>query len=253
MRHRFAVAHLFMPRVIQRLSQQEDAKLRMLVKAAMAVIEKRNVDISRALQFSSGGISGWMNGGIDRLSTEKKNQLSDYLGICNGTLAPGYYHIWRSTADSLANNIPLLLPTQAGVAFHRILEDHKPFGVLMESRELDITVIILTKYRGAEPFSIIPDIFLDKIQKNVYVNHASAEVIKNADLRLNRDAIVFRELPAAEGTAAGKAKPPDVGYSMISMNSEKEAKLEVEAWFHLIIEAIDIGMSVDEARFRLGL
>lgn len=253
MRHRFAVARLSMPRIIQRLSQQEDAKLRMLVKAAMAVIEKRNVDISRALQFSSSGISGWMNGGIDRLSTEKKNQLSDYLGICNGTLASGYYHIWRSTADSLANYIPLLLPTKAGVVFHRILEDHKPFGVLMESRELDITVIILAKYRGAEPFSIIPDIFLDKIQEDVYVDHASAEVIKNTDLRLNRDAIVFRGLPAAKCTTADKAESPDVEYSIISMDLRKKEKLQVEAWFHLIIEVIDIGMSVDEARLRLGL
>jgi len=98
-----------MPRRIGKISQEEDDRLRKLAASAMELSQKRVIDVTRDLKFSSGAVSGWLNGGVDRLSLEKKNILLDYLGIEDGSLKKDIVHVWDTTNDALINNLFVFL------------------------------------------------------------------------------------------------------------------------------------------------
>ncbi len=149
------------------LSIYEDDRLRVLVRAVMSLMPKKIVEITRELKFSSGAISGWLNGGIDRLSEERKNILAAHLGIQNGTLSPSICHIFRATKSAVEEYLHLLIDVDTIYA-KKIFRDSVEVGVLVRSS--GINMILLSASAGTKPSELIvcysvewgEPLFLDK-------------------------------------------------------------------------------------------
>ncbi|MGK9452352.1 hypothetical protein ACSSZE_14025 [Acidithiobacillus caldus] len=137
------------------LSADEDDRLRSLVIAVMDLKQKRIADITRELKFSSGAISGWLNGGIDRLSREKKNVLAEYLGISSGKLVSGTCHIFKTTKSSVDKHL-LFVVGSNNLSAKIIIKGSEDFGVLIYSKT--VCVALVPALLGTNPLDLISDI-----------------------------------------------------------------------------------------------
>jgi hypothetical protein len=236
-----------MPKIIKKFSVEEDSQLRLLVKAAMALIEKRNVDIARDLQYGSGAISGWLSGTPERLSSERKNLLAEYLGIHNGTLSPNIYHIWRTSLNNLRTYLPLLLPSSNDYTFHKIYSEDVPYGMLMKSKSQNVTVVVLPKHHAIDPFSLVPERYFDRVGHDIYINKDVAKAINSGGSKIRREDIFIKYNEDATGFKE------EILARKVSNANKEEINRSIKAWMFVVVDCIDKGISAESARKKLEI
>ena len=219
----------------QRLSDQEDNDLRVLVRAAMALSGVRVVDLTRELRFSSGAISGWLNGGFDRLSTEKKNILSEHLGIINGGLRTDIFHIWKTTALSLKENVHIFIDKKETCA-HLVFCDKNCVGVFLSFNMAKI--FLLPSLAGIDPKSLIATEEI-VLSGKIYITAKDLEKIKK-----NRFLMLTEiELSTNEDASCTNNRT-------INLHNDSITTLR---WIRLIEELISSGITVEDVRKALKI
>lgn len=213
------------------LSMDEDDNLRILVRAVMSLKPKKIADITRELKFSSGAISGWLNGGIDRLSEERKNILADHLGIKNGSLSPDVCHIFMAKKSAIDNYLHLFLDV-GSIGAKKIFRDSGEIGVLIQSD--GINIILLSASAGTKPSDLVTcfqvewsdPLLLDKEERIEKI----CEIISLKYINKNNQKIT--------------GVKEDIG-SIENIN--------VLAWIEIFKKIIESGLSTSEVIERLGL
>ena len=160
------------------LSAEEDNRLRALVRAVMDLKQKTIADITRELKFSSGAISGWLNGGIDRLSTEKKNILAKHLGIRSGKLVGGTCHIFKTKKDSVDKHL-LFVVGSNDISAKIVIKGSEIFGILIYNK--NICVVLVPELLGTNPLDLVSGIPINidgelniESEKDIYSAYVSS-------------------------------------------------------------------------------
>jgi hypothetical protein len=128
-------------------SIHDDDQLRLAAKAIIALRNEKLAEIAKALQFDPGGISGWLGGTPNRLSLEKKEIFSTYLGLEYAHLSPKMVHQWFTDAETMALHLPLLVNKEMlqSIRISQITSDTIPIGCVYYSTIGTTTLVILCK------------------------------------------------------------------------------------------------------------
>jgi hypothetical protein len=213
------------------LSEEDDRKLREKIKPLMRLSGKRIVDLEKELKINSGGISGWLNGGIMRLSTKRKNEISLYLGLKDGNLDDKFIHIFKSEKRILEENI--------GVFF-----DSSEAKIYLLKSSGRIVGIYITQ-NGIQAI-IIPKLSFEDVTSLYRFKYHGDAIIANDDFfRINSVHKIM------------------VGSVIISQNEQNTTSTieksalsniqEVAEWFSLISDLIKIGITPEEIRIKLDM
>ena len=125
----------------------DDDQLRLAAKALIVLRNEKLAGIAKALQFDPGGISGWLGGTPNRLSLEKKETLSTYLGLEYAHISQKMVHRWFTDAETIALHLPLLVNKAMlrDMRISQITSDTIPVGCIYYSTIGTTTLVILCK------------------------------------------------------------------------------------------------------------
>ncbi len=217
-----------------KITADDDKILRERVLCMMDLRNEKLTQVARILNLDTGGLSGWLNGGIQsRLSTEKKKVLSEYLGLLHGFLAPNKMHIWNTDSETIENATPLLM-----------------------SKELLNGIRIVPIYSGGQPVSCA---FLSSFMDDYFVIIAEPRnnSLQPPIISPKKTGWGILEKPALFSTTEyrdmKKLKDIDISetYLKIMIRSMTETESTITEWVILIKEAVMAGLTADEARKRL--
>lgn len=90
-------------------SISDDNQLRLAAKSLIILRNEKLAEIAKALQFDPGGISGWLGGTPNRISLEKKEIFSTYLGLEYAHISPKIVHHWSTNAEDVKTLLPLVI------------------------------------------------------------------------------------------------------------------------------------------------
>lgn len=139
-------------------SANDDEHFRIAAKAIIALRNEKLAGIARNLQFDPGGLSGWLGGTPNRLSFEKKEILSCYLGLEYAHISTQVVHYWPTCTDDLIAFMPSLLNQKMlkSISVNMITSDTIPIGCVYHSKIGESTFIALCKAQNkAFPIPII--------------------------------------------------------------------------------------------------
>lgn len=128
-------------------SIHDDDQLRLAAKAIIVLRNEKLAGVAKSLQFDPGGISGWLGGTPNRLSLEKKETLSTYLGLEYAHISPKMVHRWFTDAEMLVLHLPLLVNKEMlqSIRISQITSDTIPVGCIYYSTIGTTTLVILCK------------------------------------------------------------------------------------------------------------
>jgi hypothetical protein len=218
-------------KILGTLSEEEDRKLREKIKPLMLLSGKRIVDLEKELKISSGGISGWLNGGIMRLSTKRKNEISLYLGLKNGYLDDDFVHIFKSEKEVVEEKINVFFDFNKSKIF------------LLKSMDKTVGVYIIQD--GAQAI-IIPKLSFEDVTSVFRFKYFGEAKIAKEDL--------FRII-SVHKVRTGSVKL-SIGEEGLINNIEDGISpnvQEVKEWFSLVLDLIKTGISPEEVRIKIGI
>ena len=136
-------------------SIHDDDQLRLAAKAIIVLRNEKLAGIAKALQFDPGGISGWLGGTPNRLSLEKKEILSTYLGLEYAHISPKMVHRWFTDAETITLHLPLLVNKEMlqSIRISQITSDTIPVGCIYYSTIGTTTLVSLCKPQK-KPFPV---------------------------------------------------------------------------------------------------
>ncbi len=128
-------------------SVNEDEQFRLAAKAIIVLRSEKLANIAKALQLDPGGLSGWLGGTPNRLSLEKKEILSNYLGLEYTHIKPGIVHFWNTNIEDLSELAPVVINKDLlkKIIITPILADTITIGCVYHSKVGDITLVILCR------------------------------------------------------------------------------------------------------------
>lgn len=128
-------------------SANEDEQFRLAAKAIIVLRSEKLSSIAKALQLDPGGLSGWLGGTPNRLSLEKKEILSDYLGLEFTHLSPSIVHFWNTSTEDLSELAPVVINKDLlkKITVTPILSDTITMGCIYHSKVGDTTLVILCR------------------------------------------------------------------------------------------------------------
>jgi len=130
-----------------KFSTQDDEQLRTAAQALIMLRSEKLADIAKRLHFDPGGLSGWLRGTPNRLSPEKKDKLSAYLGLASTHLAPNVVHRWSTSASALEEYLPTVItkPLVSHIKVVPVHCDSIPIGCAYTTSLGDTAILILCK------------------------------------------------------------------------------------------------------------
>ena len=137
---------------------EDDEKFRLAAKAIIILRNEKLAAIARALQFDPGGISGWLGGTPNRLSFEKKELLSTYLGLKYTHISPEVVHRWSTCVDDLMIYFPYVANKNLlhKMSVTVVTSDTIPIGSIYHSLIGETTIVVLCKPKNkAFPIPVI--------------------------------------------------------------------------------------------------
>ncbi|MBU2752403.1 hypothetical protein HER14_16070 [Acidithiobacillus thiooxidans] len=128
-------------------SVNEDEQFRLAAKAIIALRSEKLSGIAKALQLDPGGLSGWLGGTPNRLSLEKKEILSNYLGLEFTHISPSVVHYWNTNIEDLSEFAPVVINKDLlkKITVTPILADTITIGCIYHSKVGDTTLVILCR------------------------------------------------------------------------------------------------------------
>jgi len=128
-------------------SVNEDEQFRLAAKAIIALRSEKLSGIAKALQLDPGGLSGWLGGTPNRLSLEKKEILSNYLGLEFTHISPSVVHYWNTKIEDLSELAPVVINKDLlnKITVTPILADTITIGCIYHSKVGDTTLVILCR------------------------------------------------------------------------------------------------------------
>lgn len=142
-------------------SINDDDQLRLAAKAIIVLRNEKLAGIAKALQFDPGGLSGWLGGTPNRLSLEKKETLSTYLGLEYTHISPKIVHRWYTCSEDISTLIPVLINQEMlqHIFITTVTSDTIPIGCIYHSKIGETTLVALCKPQSkAFPIPVVlPD------------------------------------------------------------------------------------------------
>lgn len=128
-------------------SINDDDQLRLAAKAIIVLRNEKLAGIAKALQFDPGGISGWLGGTPNRLSLEKKEILSTYLGLEYTHISPKTVHRWFTRVEDISTLIPIVINQKMlqHISINLVTSDTIPIGCIYHSTIGETALIALCK------------------------------------------------------------------------------------------------------------
>lgn len=128
-------------------SVHDDEQLRLAAKSLIVLRNEKLAGIAKALQFDPGGISGWLGGTPNRLSLEKKETISTYLGLEHAHISPKVVHRWSTDAETIMCHLPLLINKEMlqSIRISQVTSDTIPVGCIYYSTIGLTTLVALCK------------------------------------------------------------------------------------------------------------
>ncbi|MBE7567553.1 hypothetical protein [Acidithiobacillus sp. HP-11] len=126
-------------------SANEDEQFRLAAKAIIVLRSEKLSGIAKALQLDPGGLSGWLGGTPNRLSLEKKEILSNYLGLEYTHISHKIVHFWNTNIEDLSELAPVVINKELlkKIEITPIVSDTITIGGIYHSRIGDMTLVIL--------------------------------------------------------------------------------------------------------------
>jgi hypothetical protein len=126
-------------------SVHDDDQLRLAAKSLIVLRNEKLAAIAKALQFDPGGISGWLGGTPNRISLEKKEIISTYLGLEYTHISPKIVHHWSTNAEDIKTLLPLVINKEMlqHICINQITSDTIPVGCVYYSITGNITLVVL--------------------------------------------------------------------------------------------------------------
>ncbi|MHB8116412.1 MAG: hypothetical protein ACYDC7_00715 [Acidithiobacillus ferrivorans] len=128
-------------------SLHDDDQLRLAAKSLIVLRNEKLAAIAKALQFDPGGISGWLGGTPNRMSLEKKEILSTYLGLEYTHISPKTVHRWSTNAEDVKTLIPLVINPEMlqRICISLVSSDTIPVGCIYHATIGNTTLVALCK------------------------------------------------------------------------------------------------------------
>jgi len=211
-------------------SISDDNQLRLAAKSLIVLRNEKLAEIAKALQFDPGGISGWLGGTPNRMSLEKKEIFSTYLGLEYTHISPKIVHRWSANAEDIKTLLPLVTNQEMlqHICISLVSSDTIPIGCIYHSTIGKTTLIILCKPQNkAFKMPILTP------EDNGWGNLLPPlEVAKNTWESWWSDQCLSPEKVAA--------------YLSISQKTTNHSALEL--WASLVAELIQRGANIDSVR-----
>jgi len=128
-------------------SANEDEQFRLAAKAIIVLRSEKLSSIAKALQLDPGGLSGWLGGTPNRLSLEKKEMLSEYLGLEYTHISPSVAHFWNTNIEDLSDLAPVVINKELlkKILITPVVSDTISTGCVYHSKVGDSTLVILCR------------------------------------------------------------------------------------------------------------
>ncbi len=211
----------------------DDDKLRLAAKAIIVLRNEKLAAVAKALQFDPGGISGWFGGTPNRISLEKKEILSTYLGLEYTQISPKIVHRWSTNVEDIKIYFPIVINQEMlqNICISIVSSDTIPVGCIYHSTIGKTTFVALCRPQNkAFPIPII-----DPIESEWGNLLPPIDVTKRTWNSWWTDQNTTPEEIAA--------------YLSISQKTTNHSSLE--SWASLVAELIQCGADIDSARQRL--
>jgi hypothetical protein len=211
-------------------SANDDEQLRLTAKAIIVLRNEKLAGIAKALKFDPGGISGWLGGTPNRLSLEKKEILSTYLGLEYTHISPKIVHRWSTSVEDIGALLPIVINQKMlqHISINIITADTIPIGCVYHVTIGETSIVALCKPQNkAFPIPVVSteDIGWGNLLPPI-------ELTKSTWDSWWSDQNVFPEEIAA--------------YLSISQKTTDDSLLE--SWASLVAELIQRGVDIDNAR-----
>lgn len=211
-------------------SSHDDDQLRLAAKSVIALRNEKLAEIAKELQFDPGGISGWLGGTPNRLSFEKKEILSAYLGLEHVQLSPKIVHRWFTDAENIKTHMPLLVSKELLNKMRIIIIniDTVTVGCVYYSSIGKTTIVILCKPQNKSfPVSVVnPE------------QSGWGELLSPSDISI---------MTWNSWWSNQKSTPEEiVSYILLSHKSKNSSTLE--SWVSLVSELIQSNTDIDKVR-----
>ncbi len=217
-----------------KITADDDKILRERVICMMNLRNEKLTNLARKLNLDTGGLSGWVNGGVQgRLSIKKKSLVSDYLGLLHGFLAPNKVHVWNTDSETIESAIPLLLSKELlnGIRIVPIYSAGQPASCALLASSMNDYFVVIAEPRdnSLQPPIITPE----KTGWGVLESKAIFSTAEYRKLKEDKD-MNISEI-----------------YLEIMIRSMTKIDSSMIDWVILVKEAVIGGLTVDEARKRL--
>ncbi|MHB1574803.1 MAG: hypothetical protein ACYCTC_12855 [Acidithiobacillus ferrooxidans] len=139
-------------------SVNDDERFRLSAKAVIILRGEKLAGIARALQFDPGGLSGWLGGTPNRLSVEKKELLSTYLGLEYTHISPMVVHRWTTCIEDISTYLPIIVNKELllNMSIRQITSNTIPIGSVYYSTIRETNIVILCKPKNkAFPIPVV--------------------------------------------------------------------------------------------------
>ena len=211
-------------------SIHDDDQLRVAAKAIIVLRNEKLAGIAKALQFDPGGISGWLGGTPNRLSLEKKETLSTYLGLEYAHISPKMVHRWSTNAEDVRTILPLVINQEMlqRIRISLVSSDTIPVGCIYHSAIGNTILIALCKPQNkAFPMPIVAP-----------KDNGWGKLLPPIDVAKS----TWNSWWADQNTT-----PEEIAaYLSISQKTTNHSALE--SWASLVAELIQRGEDIDSAR-----
>ncbi len=215
---------------LSKISITDDAILRERVVFLMSLRNEKLTHVAKSLNLDPGGFSGWISGIQNRLSIDKKKNVSDYLGLKYTFLRPNMVHKFFTDSETLEQSIPSIISNS-------ILERINIIPIFfcgqpsccayLSSYGEDVFVIIAQPRNKSLPPPIVSP---EKCGWGIIRERAFYSV-EEANTLISSNTLDARAL-----------------YLDITLRSGKVEPVSVSDWAELLIEVISSGMSLKEAK-----
>ena len=214
-------------------SIHDDDELRLAATAIIMLRNEKLAAIAKALQFDPGGISGWLGGTPNRISLEKKEILSTYLGLEYTHISPKIVQRWSTNAEDIKTCFPIVINQNMlqNICISMISSDTIPVGCIYHSSIGNATFVALCRPQN----KAFPTPIVDPKDSGWGKLFPAIDVDKNA----------------WDSWWADKNTTPDEIAAYLSISQKTTNHSTLESWASLVSELIQRGADIDDIRQRL--